>query len=72
MRSKLNSIEKIIYNALTDYAVNHEEFTLVIKEEQIYLGLKESIRTKDSQRRDLKSYRLIEHSQRNGIYETLE
>ena len=39
-RSKLNIIEKILSKSLIDSDINHEEFTLVINNEQNYYRLK--------------------------------
>ena len=52
-RSKLNSTETILPKELIDSDTSHEEFTLVINEEQSYLKLKQSIRTKESQIGDI-------------------
>ena len=68
----MNSIEKIISKALIDSDISHEELRLVIKEEQNYLRLKESIQKKDSQLGDIERDRLIEHGKRTGINEKLK
>ena len=68
----MNSIEKIISKALIDSDISHEELRLVIKEEQNYLRLKESIQKKDSQLDDIERDRLIEHGKRTGINEKLK
>ena len=44
VKSKLNSIERIISKALIDKEISHEEFTTIINEERNYRELKESIR----------------------------
>ena len=43
-RSKLNSIEKLVSQALIDFEISHEEFKTTINEEEDYRRLKESIR----------------------------
>ena len=43
VKSKLNSIERIISKALIDKEISHEEFTTIINEERNYRELKESI-----------------------------
>ena len=43
-RSKLNSIENKISNALMDNAISHNNFETIITEEKKYRELKESIR----------------------------
>ena len=42
-RSKLNSIEIKIYEALMNNQISHEDFTTIINEERNYIGLKESL-----------------------------
>ena len=49
-RSKLNSIESKISEALINNEISHEDFMLIINEEKNYLELKESIRMMNSQR----------------------
>ena len=46
-RNKLNSIGKIISEALVASDISHEEFTQVINKEQNSFRLKETIRAKD-------------------------
>ena len=43
-RSKLNSIERKISEALINNQISHEEFMTIINEERKYRELKESIR----------------------------
>ena len=49
-RSKLNSIENEISEALMDNEISHEDFEIIIAEEKKYQELKESIRMMNSQR----------------------
>ena len=51
-RSKLNSIETKISEALLNNEINHEDFMTFINEEKKYRELKESIRMMNSQRSD--------------------
>ena len=51
-RSKLNSIESRISEALINSEINHEDFITNINEETKYRELKESIRMMNSQRSD--------------------
>ena len=44
VRSKLNSIESKISEALMNNQISHKEFMTIINEERIYRELKESIR----------------------------
>ena len=41
-RSKLNSIEKLVSQALIDLEISHEEFKAIINEEENYRRLKEN------------------------------
>ena len=51
-RSKLNSIESKISEALINNEISHEDFITIINEERNYRELKESIRMMNSQRSD--------------------
>ena len=53
-RSKLNSIETKISEALINNEISHEDFMTIINEEKKYRELKESIRMMNSQRSDAK------------------
>ena len=52
-RSKLNSIESKISEALINNEISHEDFMTIINEERNYRELKESIRMMNSQRSDI-------------------
>ena len=64
-RSKLNSIESKISEALVDNEIGHEDFESVINQEKIYQKLDESIRLMNSQRSDAKKVNLIEEGKKN-------
>ena len=51
-RSKLNSIETKISEALLNNEISHEDFMTFINEEKKYRELNESIRMMNSQRSD--------------------
>ena len=51
-RSKLNSIEIKISEALINSEISHEDLTTIIYEEENYLELKERIRMMKTQRSD--------------------
>ena len=51
-KSKLNSIESKISEALINNEISHEDFVTIINEEKKYRELKESIRMMNSQRSD--------------------
>ena len=52
-RSKLNSIESNISEALTNNEISHEDFMAIIKEERNYRELKKCIKKMKSQRNDI-------------------
>ena len=66
-RSKLNSIENKISEALTDNEINHEDLETIINEEKKYLELKESIRMMNTHRSDAGKVNLIEEGKKIGI-----
>ena len=55
-RSKLNSIESKISEALMDNEISHEDFETIIDEEKKYRELKESIRVMNSHRSDTEKF----------------
>ena len=59
-RSKLNSIESKISEALINNKISHEDFMTILNEEKKYQELKENIRTMNSQRSDVEKISLIE------------
>ena len=70
-RSKLNSIESKISEALTNNEISHEDFMTIINEEKKYRELKESIRMMNSQRSDTEKINLIEEGKKIGIDEVI-
>ena len=71
-RSKLNSIESKISEALMDNEISHEDFETIINEEKKYRELKESIRMMNSQRSDAEKVNLIEEGKNIGINEVIK
>ena len=71
-RSKLNSIESKISEALIKNEINHEDFEAIINEEKKYRELKESIRMMNSQRSDAEKINLIEEGKKIGINEVIK
>ena len=63
-RSKLNSIESKISEALINNEISHEDFMTIINEEKKYRELKESIRMMNSQRSDAEKVSLIEEGKK--------
>ena len=58
-RSKLNSIEIKVSEALINNEISHEDFMTILNEEKKYRELNESIRTINSQRSDVEKVSLI-------------
>ena len=63
-RSKLNSIESKISEALINNEISHEDFMTILNEEKKYQELKENIRMMNSQRRDVEKISLIEEGKK--------
>ena len=59
-RSKLNSIESKISEALINNEISHEDFMTIINEEKKYWELKEGIRMMSSQGSDAEKIDLTE------------
>ena len=71
-RSKLNSIESKISEALINNKISHEDFMTILNEEKIYWELKESIKMMNSQRSDVEKISLIEEGKKIGIKEVIK
>ena len=71
-RSKLNSIESKISEALINNEIIHEDYMIIINEERNYRELKESIRMMHSQRSDTERMNLIEEGKKIGIDEVIK
>lgn len=69
--SKVNSIERIIFKALEDARISHEEFILTINREKNYLRPNESIRGKNRKWDDSERNRLTKQDKRVAINEIL-
>ena len=63
-KSKLNSIESKISEALINSETSHENFMTIINEEKKYRELKESIRMMNSHRSDAEKVSLIEEGKK--------
>ena len=46
-KSKLNSIETLISQALIDREISHEEFVIMLKEKDKYEKMKENVRSEN-------------------------
>ena len=66
-RSKLNSIQSEISEALIKNEINHEHFTTIIDEEKKCRELKESIRKMNSQRSDTEKNNQIENGKKKMV-----
>ena len=71
-RSKLNSIESKISEALINNEISHEDFMTIINEEKKYRELKESIRMMNSQWSDVEKINLTEEGKKIGINEVIK
>ena len=66
-RSKLDSIETLIHQALIHSNISHEECTTIISEEEKYRRMKEDVRMTKSQRSDAEKNELNEESKKIKI-----
>ena len=64
-RSKLNSIESKISEALINNEISHEDFMTIINEDKKYRELKENIRMMNIQRSDTEKINMIEEGKKN-------
>ena len=70
-RSKLNSIESKISEALINNEISHEDFMTIINEEKKCQELKESITMMNSQRSNVEKINLIEEGKKIEINEVI-
>ena len=63
-RSKLNSVESKIYEALINNEISYEHFVTIINEDKKYREQKESIRMMNSQRNDTEKDNVIEEGKK--------
>ena len=71
-RSKLNSIEGKVSEALINDEISHEDFMVIVNEERKCRELKESIRMMNSQRSDSEKFNLIKEDKKIGINEVIK
>ena len=71
-KSKLNSIESKISEALINNEISPEDFMTILNEERTYRKLKENIRVMNSQRSDVEKISLIEEGKKIGINEVIK
>ena len=72
VKSKLNTIEIKISEALRNNEISHENLIAIINEEKNYQELKRSIRMMKSQRSDTEKINLIEEGKKIGIDEVIK
>ena len=70
-RSKSNSIESKTSEALINNEISHEDFMMIINEENKYQELKESITMMNSQRSDVKKINLIKEGKNQALLKLL-
>ena len=71
-RSKLNSIESKISEALINNEISHEDFVTIINEEKKYEKLKKRIKMMNSRRSDVEKVILIEQGKKIGSNEVIK
>ena len=71
-RSKLNSIESKVSEALINNEISHKDFMIIINEEKKYRELKENIKMMNSQRSDAEKTNLIKEGKKIGISEVIK
>ena len=71
-RSKLNSIESKISEALINNEISHEDFVTIINEEKKYEKLKKRIKMMNSRRSDVEKVILIEQGNKIGSNEVIK
>ena len=71
-RSKLNSIESKVSEALINNEISHEDVMIIINEEKNYRQLKESLRMMNSQRSGAEKINLIEEGKKIDISEVIK
>ena len=70
-RSKLNSIESKISEALMNNEISHKDFVTILNEEKKYRELREAIRMMNSPRSDAEKFSLIEESKKQVLMKLL-
>ena len=71
-RSKLNSIESKMSEALINNEISHEDFMTTLDEEKKYRELKESIRVLNSQRSDDEKNYFLEEGKKIDLNEVIK
>ena len=58
-KSKLNSIETLVSQALTDMEISHEEFIMIMKEKNKYEKMKENLKNVNEKQENMRLNMLI-------------
>ena len=70
-KSKLNSIETLVSQALTDMEISHEEFDTVLKEKDKYEKTKEIVRNVSEKRENMRLNSVNSKTQKNEVLDNL-
>ena len=54
-KSKLNSIETLVFQVLTDMEITHEELNVIMREKQKYERMKENVRNVSEKQENMRS-----------------
>ena len=65
-KSKLNSIETLISQALIDMDISHEEFVTILKQKDKYEKMKENIRSENEEYKIMKLSSIISKIKKNS------
>ena len=58
-KSKLNSIDTLIWQALIDMDISHEEFITILKEKDRYEMMKDNLRNKNGESFEIKRFNSV-------------
>ena len=53
-KSKLNSIETLVSQALIDMEIGHEEFNVIVREKQKYERMKKNLRNANEKQKNMR------------------
>ena len=70
-KSKLNSIETLVSQALTDMVISHEEFDTVLKEKDKYEKTKEIVRNVSEKQGNMRLNSVNSKTQKNEVLNNL-
>ena len=70
-KSKLNSTETLVSQALTDMEISHEEFDTVLKEKDKYEKTKEIVRNVSEKQENMRLNSVNSKTQKNEVLDNL-